>query len=296
MLLCLIALIVFSILSVFSARHRELAKQAFSCVLTSLTFRPCEANAGDLLKVEIVRSLSKISKPAARLVNRNFFLFSWTFTVLTIASFALSLVSVYNFYFYGNCNGPGSLEACVLNDITGDYGRFKEPGELGQPLNLNGLTYGNPNSPNVIVEFGCFTCPYTKKAEPSVYKLLNRDDVYYIFKPFPLPNHENSFEAAKAVLCAAEQNREMELRKIIFDNQEVCGVGEPEDILFMFAEQSGLNMSEFKNCYYSKEIDLELNSFVEEGNKIGIYATPTFYINGKAYVGPSALEEWLNEN
>jgi protein-disulfide isomerase len=277
-------------MSIFSARFRPLAKEAFGCVFKTITFRPCDTGADDKLKAEVVSGLLKVSPGAARLVNRHFVTMSWVFVVLTLVSFAYTAAGVYNFYYYGNCDGPQSPQACILNDLTGDYGRFSDPKDLIAPTELDGITAGDPDADIVIVEFGCFTCPYTAQAESSVMMLLRRhnDSVYYVFKPFPLPNHAYSYETAKAVLCAEEQGMHWELKNKIFAQQMVC-IDEGEVAIDSLAEEAGLDMEAFNACYQGSEVEEELERYIDQGKASHLYATPTFFINGKPLVGPQTL-------
>lgn len=292
-MLCILAFVVFAFMSIFSARFRPLAKEAFGCVFKTITFKPCDTGADAKLKAEVVSGLLKVSPQAARAVNRHFVVMSWLFVVLSIASFAYTAVGVYNFYFYGNCDGPQSVDACILNDLTGDYGRFSEPKDLIAPTGLEGITRGEPNASVVIVEFGCFTCPYTKQAESSVSMMLRKheDDVYYVFKPFPLPNHQNSYETAKAVLCAEEQGKHWVIKDMIFQQQMICAE-EGEIAVDNLAEQAGLDMEAYQACMHGSGASERLDGFIQQGKDSHLYATPTFFINGKPLVGPQSLDEF----
>lgn len=42
MVICIVALVVFSILSIWSARYKDLARQAFRCVTRTIVFKPCD--------------------------------------------------------------------------------------------------------------------------------------------------------------------------------------------------------------------------------------------------------------
>lgn len=293
MVLCIIAFFVFSVLSIFSAKYRPLARKGFECVFRTVTLRPCDTGLDDQIKAELVSAALKRSPAAARFLNAHFALLSWIFVLLTAASFGYMVVGVYNFYVYGNCDGPNAAGACILNDLTGDYGRFSDPKDLVPPTELNGITVGDPNASVKIVEFGCFTCPYTGKAEPVVKQILEEynDSVFYVFKPFPLPNHNYSFEAARAVLCANRQGKEWELRDRIFAQQEVCAA-DGHLALKELARQAGLNMTSFDQCYDGNETGAELAGYVRQGKDAHIYATPTFFINGKAIIGPKPIEEF----
>ncbi len=291
MVLCIIAFFVFAVMSIFSAKYRPLAKEAFGCVFKTITLKPCDTGMDDRFKAEVVSALLKVSPGAARFTNKNFVAISWVFVILTIASFAYTAYGVYNFYFYGNCDGPNSEGACILNDLTGDYGRFSEPTDLVITQDKQGIVLGNPNATNVIIEFGCFVCPYTAKAEDTMMDLVGRHDIYYVFKPFPLPNHDYSFEAAEAVLCADRQGKAMEMRRAVFAQQEACG--ESGDVAIkILANQSGLDMELFNECYDGNETVSELEMYIQQGKDAHIYATPTFFVNGEPVVGPKPIEEF----
>lgn len=293
MVLCIIAFVVASVLSIFSAKYRPLARDGLQCVVRTITFRPCDTTLEQRIKAEVVSSILGHSPAVAKIINAHFTFFSWLFVLLTIASLAYTAYGGYNFYMYGNCDGPTSAGACILNDITGDYGRFSEPKDLIPPTDLTGITEGNSSAKVTIIEFGCFTCPYTKKAESTMEQILAEYNgtIYYVFKPFPLPNHANSYEAAKAVLCARDQGKHWELQDEIFAQQEVCS----EDgtlAIKSLAESAGLDMASFNRCYDNGETTAELERYIQQGKDAHIYATPTFFINGKPIIGPKSIEEF----
>ena len=294
MVLCIIAFAVFSVMSIFSAKYRPLAKKGFECVFRTITMRPCDTGLDEQIKAELVSGVLRYSPGAAKVLNRHFTLFSWIFVLLSLGSLLYAALGLYNFYVYGNCDGPTATGACILNDITGDYGRFSEPTDLVPPTTYDGISAGNPNASVKIVEFGCFTCPYTKEAETTMQQVLSQynDSVYYVFKPFPLPNHNYSFEYAAAVLCANRQGKEADLRSRIFALQGSCGASTPELMVKSLANESGLNMTQFDRCYDGNETGAELAAYVREGKAAHIYATPTFFVNGKPIVGPKPLDDF----
>lgn len=58
-----------------------------------------------------------------------------------------------------------------------------------------------------IIEFSDFECPYCAQARPVIDSLLSAhpDDVRYVFRHFPLPNHAHAARAAQAALEAQRQ-------------------------------------------------------------------------------------------
>jgi len=52
-MICVVALIVFGILGIFSAKYRVIAKEAFDCVFRKITLRKCDSRLDSRLKSEI---------------------------------------------------------------------------------------------------------------------------------------------------------------------------------------------------------------------------------------------------
>lgn len=116
-MICVIALVVFAILGVFSVSHRRLAKEAFDCVFRRITFRPCRTDLNKRIKSRITGKLMKRSPRLARGVYKNFELISWIFLILLIVSLFFSARSVYFLVKYNNCSGPDG-GVCILTDLT----------------------------------------------------------------------------------------------------------------------------------------------------------------------------------
>lgn len=114
MVICIVALVVFSILSIFSAKYRPLAKDAFECVFRMITLRPCNVKLEERIKTKMTTKLMKFPN-IARVFYKHFKLFSWMFTILFFASLIYSGYSLYNLFVYGTCD-PNS-DTCVLTPI-----------------------------------------------------------------------------------------------------------------------------------------------------------------------------------
>ena len=114
MVLCLVALVVFSLMSVGSAKYRPLAREAFKCFTKTLTLSPCDMAFEQRVKAKGTAKLLKVYPPLARLFYWNFRAFAWAFTIIFFASLIYTLYSFYNFAVYGSCE-PGGV--CYLTWI-----------------------------------------------------------------------------------------------------------------------------------------------------------------------------------
>jgi hypothetical protein len=117
MVICLIALIIFSFLGIFSVRYRRLAKEAFNCVFRRITLRPCETGFNKRMKMKIVSKSFKFSPKLSKVIYKYFEGLSWIFTILLVVSLVVSANGIYNLTTYGTCD-PHSTE-CVFNPSAG---------------------------------------------------------------------------------------------------------------------------------------------------------------------------------
>ena len=103
MVICIVALVVFSFLSIVSARYRPLAKDAFKCVFLMIQFKPCDVRLEEKIKSKVTSKLMRMPR-LARLFYRYFRLISWIFTIAFFASLIYSAYGIYNLLVFGSCD------------------------------------------------------------------------------------------------------------------------------------------------------------------------------------------------
>jgi protein-disulfide isomerase len=285
-MLCFVALAVFLFLSLFSAKYRPLAARALGCVARKATLRPCDSGLDEELKAASIAGIMRLSPSAASFVNRHFTAFSFAFTLLFFASIIFTLQGAYNFALYGNCNGfEGG--ACV-------YSGLRDTLFLSAPSSAGGITMGNASANVTLIEVGCYTCPYTKEAEKGVHEMLEKygDRLRYVFKAFPLPSHPYANETVMAASCANDEGKYWEYRQLLFQNQsDIRNGGVP--VLKRLA--ASLNLAGFDACMDSGKYQPFVNQTISDCAGSGIYMTPTFFVNGKPFVGISAVNDTEKE-
>ena len=112
MVICIAALIILSIMSIFSAKYRAPAKEAFRCVWRMATFRPCDVQLETKIKTKVTSKLM-FAPSLARFFYRYFKPLSWLFTIAFFASLGYSLYGIYNIFVYGSCD-PTNPSSCVI--------------------------------------------------------------------------------------------------------------------------------------------------------------------------------------
>jgi len=297
-MICVIALIVFGILAIFSASHRPLFKEALDCVGRRLTFRPCESRLDERLKSKITGVLLKRNKHAARFVYKRFEIMSWIFLILMIASIFFSAQAGYYYARYGNCNGPDETGFCIfdpLDSIHEPTCAINDPAFNEEDVSLpviydDAISFGNLNAKVTIIEAGCFECYHTKKAAPIVKKIMEEygDQIRFVYMDFPLELHEHAARFAEAAHCAHEQDNFWNYYYILFDNQEKNS----DEDLIQHAEELNLDRADFINCLKNERYKPIIERDLNNGVAAGIYGTPTFFINEHVIVGPKPFNEF----
>jgi len=297
-MICLVALVVFGILGLFSANYRTAAKEAFGCVFRRVTLRKCTTGLDRRLKSRITGKLMRKRPKLGRFVYRHFESISWLFTIALILSLSYSVYSVANLLVFGNCYGPEPTGFCVFDPFVSG-GREGECTTEGETRDIAGVLSVRPDDPAVgpenakvtIIEAGCFVCPYTKQAVPAIKQILSYygDRIRFVYKDFPMSSaHPGAQKAAEASHCAREQGRYWEYFDLLFENQ---GKTNFEDLLG-FAEQLGLDTEKFSECLASHKYKPKVDADFREAFEIGVYGTPTFFINDQVVVGPRTFEEF----
>lgn len=113
MVFCIIGLVIFGFLGIFSAKYRAYAKEAWRCFTRQITLRPCDTAFDKKMKAKISGKLMKISPFLSRFAYKYFALFSWSMVIMLVVSVYWMVSGFYNLSVYGTCD-PHST-TCVFN-------------------------------------------------------------------------------------------------------------------------------------------------------------------------------------
>ena len=151
---------------------------------------------------------------------------------------------------------------------------------------------GDGKSGVTLVEYGDFECPYCGQFYPIVKQVQAQynTQIYFQFRNLPLSSvHPNAFAGARAAEAASLQGKFWEMHDLLYQNQDPNGAtgwvasSNPLDDYFVgFAQQIGLNVTQFKTDFASNKVNDTINADVTAFNKTGAQeATPTFFLDGK---------------
>ncbi len=158
-------------------------------------------------------------------------------------------------------------------------------------INIGDAPAVGSNSAKVtVVEFSDFQCPFCAKGADIIKSLKKKygDKVRFVFKNFPLPFHNQAEGAAVAGLCANEQSTDLfwKMHDAMFGDQTKLDV----DSLKATAKKIGAKPEQFNKCLDENKYLTKVQADMEEGRKIKVKSTPTFFINGQLINGAQPLE------
>ncbi len=291
---CIAAFVVLSILGIFSASNRVLAKEALDCVLRRVTFRPCNTGFDEKMKSRILGTVLSRSETAARFINKHFELLAWIFILLFMSAGLFALRGVYLFYTTGSCNGLNSAGFCVF-DPTGQNNQVstaegcsvdpKTEADLTlEGVNLTGFPVLNPAAADEIVMIGCYHCEYTREAYPQMRALVDRYQTRFTFAHFPTKEPDDSF--SRLAYCVNENAPEKfwQFNDALFEGEKEQ-LDDPA-IIEQMLTGLGIDAAQIESCVADPETGEVVTKQLDEIKKTQFYGTPTIFINGRAFVGP----------
>ena len=129
-----------------------------------------------------------------------------------------------------------------------------------------------------IVEFADFASPHAAQANGVVREVLEKfpDSVRVVFRQNPKANDEAAGQAARAAVCAHDQQRYWEYRQLLFGDQQRLTT----DALVGHAAKLGLNADAFATCLRSQRVSASVSKDVAEAEALDLDGSPEFLVNG----------------
>ncbi len=147
---------------------------------------------------------------------------------------------------------------------------------------------GNANAAVTIVAFTDYQCPSCAAIHPALERLVKEsgDKVRLVARDFPLNQHAEAFKAAEAAEAAREQGKYWEYVQVLLQNQSSLSV----EKLKSFATQLGLDRTRFDAALDSRKFAEMVQTDLDDGIKLGLKGTPSFFINGRRVTAKSYEE------
>jgi hypothetical protein len=291
---CIIAFVVLSILGIFSATNRALAKEALDCVLRRVTFRPCTTGFDEKMKAKILGTVITRSERAASFINKNFEILSWVFFVLLLGSSIWSVRGVYLFYVTGSCNGLNQSAFCVF-DPKGENNQVSavesckistvtEKGLNIKHVDLALFPVKNETSKEKIVMIGCYACDFTRKTYPMIQTLVEKTGANFYYLDYPVKTKTNYLNKVSACVYKESPEKYWKLNDILFQADKATM--EDEAFARKTVTELGLDADQIISCVNDAQTDAAVKTQLDQILTTNFYGTPTIFIGDQYLVGP----------
>jgi protein-disulfide isomerase len=169
-----------------------------------------------------------------------------------------------------------------------------ETAVLSQPVDEDDHVQGHVDAPVILVVYGDYECPYTRRAMTHVQGLQRRlgDDLCFAFRHFPAPEeiHPHAWTAAEAALAANAQDKFWQMHQHLFRHQRAL---EQKD-LEGYALELALDVLRFRQDMLDHVHETRIRRDQQSGRESGVQGVPTLFINGVRYDGHLKLADIMD--
>jgi protein-disulfide isomerase len=182
--------------------------------------------------------------------------------------------------------GQGLTSVEILKVLTDYYSSFDKRKRAHLDLKEFGPPQGKPEAPVTLVEFSDFTCPYCQALKPELDRFVheNGDRVKLYYKPFPLPSHARSMEAAMAGEWARGKGLFWKMYDILFAHPHELS----DDDLAAHARAVGGDPDDLLKAIESGRDRGRIQASQAEARAAGLLGTPTLFFDGRRLSLPMA--------
>lgn len=174
---------------------------------------------------------------------------------------------------------------------------------VNRPIQVSGVIvegtgWGPVDAPVKIVEYSDYGCTYCRQFALNQGRQLREEyektgKVRFEYKSFIIEG-QSTREAANAAYCAADQGRFWDYSEVLFSRSGTAAVQTvfARSALKEYGAQIGLDVARFNKCVDNGQFILDVQNQHSEGARLGVQATPTFFINGRKIEGAAPYTEF----
>jgi protein-disulfide isomerase len=207
---------------------------------------------------------------------------------------------------YGPVRMPGYVSADGKAYLQGPLWDFQmDPREeRRRKIDLSANRASGPPSASInIVEYADMECGYCKMRGVQMDRLLEANagivNARRHYKFFPLWfGHIWAMKAASAGDCifrAAGAPAFFRYKSLVYSRQETMTVSGIDELAVTTAEAEGVSGADFLSCYLQDASFARIRSEIEEGYRLGVNSTPTYFIDGTeiTWLEDKVMEDFL---
>ncbi len=162
------------------------------------------------------------------------------------------------------------------------------------PVKPDDHIQGNMDAPITLIEYGDYECPYCGAAYLVVKQLQKTlgSDLVFVFRNFPLrESHPYAELAAETAEFAGDTGDYWKMHDLLYENQNRFS----SELMVELTKQLGLSPQNLEEALTKGIYQKKIQEDFLGGIRSGVNGTPTFFINGQRYSGPSDYTDLLSE-
>lgn len=207
---------------------------------------------------------------------------------------------------FGPVRIPGYISADSKTFFQGTLWNFQEDprAERRRRIDLStGRAQGSASPAVTIVEYADMECGYCKFRGMQLDRLLEVNagivSARRHYKFFPLWfAHPWAMKAASAADCLfrlGEAPAMFRFKELVYSRQETLTVAGIDELALTAAEAQGVATANFLSCYLQDESFARVRQDMEEGQRLEVDSTPTYFIDGTeiSWIEDRVMEDFL---
>jgi len=186
-----------------------------------------------------------------------------------------------------------ALLAITLSSIARAEESQPPASETAAATPLPDMTIGSADAPVTIIEYSSLSCPHCATFHKDVFpelksQYIDTGKVRYVMREFPL--NEPALAGAVTARCL-DASRYFAFTGLLFAKQADWAYKEDAlTPLKALAKQAGMSGEEFDKCVDNEALQKKILAIRDEGQKKGVNATPSFFVNGMILKGAPTLQ------
>jgi protein-disulfide isomerase len=149
------------------------------------------------------------------------------------------------------------------------------------PVTAQDHERGDPQAAVVLIEYSDLQCTSCRALHAELRQVQARVPFLWVFRHYPLEAGSQADVLAQASECAADQGRFWEYVDAAYSG----AANDAADPVMRLASIAGADPARLQACLKSGSGAARVAAARKEGERVGVNVTPTFYVNGRRYVG-----------
>jgi protein-disulfide isomerase len=138
---------------------------------------------------------------------------------------------------------------------------------------------GRLDAPLVVVEYGDYDCPHTRRAHAILLQLMREHDMALVFRHFPLRHlHQNAQQLAQLMEAISEPEQFWAAHERVMAQRRMSLEIAEQELVALGLDASALLAD-------GARATLRVQADVDRGTSDGVHSTPSFFFNGAPHDG-----------